>query len=194
MSKILSSRRFSFNPFRRKNEQGATLIEAAIVLLPLMIVMFGIVEYGFVYKNSLTLSHAARSGARIASSLPEDPNYLTQSSSATIQAASGASFKNGDTIFIYKANAQGLPASGNINSCTNSCQAWTFNNGSWTKSGGLGWSHTTHKACTNAPMDNVGVAISLTHTSLTNFFPFINNMKLQEKSVMRLEPVTHDCA
>ncbi len=45
-------------------ERGATLVEAAFVYPLLFVALFAIVEFGLAFKDYLTVSHAARDGAR----------------------------------------------------------------------------------------------------------------------------------
>ena len=49
-----------------RNQRGAALVEFAIVALLLFTLLFGIIELGLIIKDYLTLSHAAREGARSA--------------------------------------------------------------------------------------------------------------------------------
>ena len=49
-----------------RNKRGAVLVEFAIVVILLMTLVFGIIEFGLLIKDYLTLSHAAREGARSA--------------------------------------------------------------------------------------------------------------------------------
>lgn len=49
---------------RRDGEQGAALIEAAIILPILLLVVFGIVAFARAYNAKTTLTHAAREGVR----------------------------------------------------------------------------------------------------------------------------------
>jgi len=48
----------------RKNDQGATIVEFAIVSLLLFTLIFGIVEFGLVFFGWITLTGAVREGAR----------------------------------------------------------------------------------------------------------------------------------
>lgn len=48
----------------RSNENGAAVIEFAILLLLLIPLVFGIIEFGFLWAQSHYLSQAAREGAR----------------------------------------------------------------------------------------------------------------------------------
>lgn len=47
-----------------RSDQGATLIETALVLPLLLLLLFGIIEFGRVYNAQITMSHAAREGIR----------------------------------------------------------------------------------------------------------------------------------
>jgi len=49
-----------------RNQRGAALVEFTIVALLLFTLLFGIIEFGLLIKDYLTLSHAAREGARSA--------------------------------------------------------------------------------------------------------------------------------
>lgn len=50
-----------------KGEKGAAAVEFAIILPLLVLLVFGIIEFGRVYNLYLAVTHAAREGARIAS-------------------------------------------------------------------------------------------------------------------------------
>ena len=45
-------------------EAGQSLVEFSLVLMPLMLVLLGIVQFGFVFNAYVTLTNAAREGAR----------------------------------------------------------------------------------------------------------------------------------
>ena len=47
-----------------KNEKGASAVEFALILPILVILIFGIVEFGIAFNNYITITHAAREGAR----------------------------------------------------------------------------------------------------------------------------------
>ncbi|MFT7600409.1 MAG: hypothetical protein ACI8TP_003351 [Acidimicrobiales bacterium] len=57
--------------FRRRRdgqkERGASLIEAAFVTPVFMLLIFGVFEFGFLFRNYLTLANATTEGARTAS-------------------------------------------------------------------------------------------------------------------------------
>ncbi|TET15824.1 MAG: pilus assembly protein [Actinobacteria bacterium] len=49
-----------------KSEKGASAVEFALILPILIILVFGIVQFGIAFNNYITITHAAREGARIA--------------------------------------------------------------------------------------------------------------------------------
>lgn len=57
----------------RPGERGATLVEAAMIFPLLFLVLFGVVEFGLAFKDYLTVSHAARDGARAGATFGDIP-------------------------------------------------------------------------------------------------------------------------
>ena len=57
-------------PLERTRERGAALVEFALTLPLLLVVIAGIVDFGFVFQRYEVITNAAREGARLAS-LPE---------------------------------------------------------------------------------------------------------------------------
>ena len=58
--------RYSLKP-NRSRRRGAALLEFALVVPMLMLLLLGIMEFGWFAKNQLTVSNATREGARLAS-------------------------------------------------------------------------------------------------------------------------------
>lgn len=55
------------NPNRRlASEKGAELIEFALVLPLLLLILFGIIDFGLLFQRYETVTNAAREGARVA--------------------------------------------------------------------------------------------------------------------------------
>jgi hypothetical protein len=50
----------------RRNERGVGLVEMAIVTPLLLLIVFGIIEFGSLYNNRIELSQGVREGARLA--------------------------------------------------------------------------------------------------------------------------------
>lgn len=60
-----------------KSEKGSNAVEFALLLPLLVMLIFGIFEFGLAYNNYLAITHAAREGAREASvNLDEGIPYL----------------------------------------------------------------------------------------------------------------------
>jgi Flp pilus assembly protein TadG len=66
---------------RLKSERGAELIEFALVFPLLLLVVLGIVDFGFVFQRMEVVTNAAREGARIAVL----PGYATTDVQARVQ-------------------------------------------------------------------------------------------------------------
>ena len=49
----------------RRDEEGAALVEFALVLTLLVMLTFGIIEFGRAYNAQVTLTHATREGVRV---------------------------------------------------------------------------------------------------------------------------------
>lgn len=47
-----------------RNDDGATAVEFAIILVPLLLILTGIIDFGRVFSDQIALSGAAREGAR----------------------------------------------------------------------------------------------------------------------------------
>lgn len=47
-----------------KNENGASAVEFAILLPVLLLIIMGIIQFGLIFHNYLTMTHAAREGIR----------------------------------------------------------------------------------------------------------------------------------
>ena len=54
---------------RRRGERGGAAVEFALLVLPLMLVLLGILDYGFYFFVDLVATNAAREGARAATTI-----------------------------------------------------------------------------------------------------------------------------
>ena len=66
----------------RKSEDGAELIEMAIVLPLLLLLIMGLVDFGFLFQRYVVLTNAAAEGARVAGL----PGYSNADATARVQA------------------------------------------------------------------------------------------------------------
>jgi Flp pilus assembly protein TadG len=75
---------------RTRERAGTATVEFALVLPLLMALLFGIIEFGFLFKDQLTLQQAAREGSRTAAvgRLCSEVNARIVASASTLTTAS----------------------------------------------------------------------------------------------------------
>jgi Flp pilus assembly protein TadG len=171
-------------------DSGAVAVETSFVSLLLVILLFGIVESSFLFKDWLSVSAAARAGARMGASQPRMPSFAQDSANQVTNALSDLSPSNLQEVWVYRTtSANGLPDSGSFASCA-TCVKFTWNSGtgSLTQSSG-NWSWASQNACAGDPArDALGVYVKYRHTSPLAFF--FNNMTISESTVMWIEPTS----
>jgi len=84
-----------FRLFRKDREKGASLVEFAVVLPLLILLVFGIMEAGWLFAQQVEIRNAAREGARLAVVDFPDPGdsgqIIAETCSRTVLSASRAS-------------------------------------------------------------------------------------------------------
>ena len=84
------NRPMSSTVIRRSGQRGVAVVEFAILLVPLLVILTGITEFGRAMYTYNTLAKAARDAARLMSTqTPTDPDYPTLVASATCTAVYG---------------------------------------------------------------------------------------------------------
>jgi Flp pilus assembly protein TadG len=82
-----------------KRQQGAAAVEFAILVIPLLIILTGITEYGRALYYYNAIAKAARDGARLLSTqTPADPGYGALVTKATCTAVYGNSGCTGQPL------------------------------------------------------------------------------------------------
>jgi Flp pilus assembly protein TadG len=119
----------------RRGEEGQTLVEFVLVAPVLLLILFGIVQFGIAFKNSIVVTDAVRAGARKAavSRVATDPTATVQQA---VDAAAGdldatklkvvvaSTWVAGDKVTVtatypYEINILGIVvASGDLHSTT----------------------------------------------------------------------------
>ncbi len=92
-------------------ERGAVLVEFALVAPLLFLILFGIIEFGFIFKDSQALNNMARAGVRVGAITGDatDPSSDYQILTAILGADAGLSGQIQEVI-IFDAT----PANGNV--------------------------------------------------------------------------------
>ena len=172
-------------------DRGAVIVEAAVIMPVLVLLCFGVIEYGLAFKDSMVLADATRSGARVASALPRTPGYELTTAGAVRASLLTAVDANGiEYLTIYRADkASGRPADGlGFEGCQTDCWRYRWVGNDWVRDGGSSWDATAQSACgSEAHTDYVGVYVRYTHGFVTSFFD--TTMTLTDRTVMRLEPI-----
>ena len=75
---------------RVRGSKGAMLVEAAILLPLLLLLTFGVIEYGWAFLKSQQITNAARQSARIAAR-PDATNAEVQATASALMDAAGIS-------------------------------------------------------------------------------------------------------
>ncbi len=181
----------------RRSERGSVLVEAAVITPLVMTLLLGLVEFGLLAKDHLTVSNGSRAGARVGSAAGTDSLADFQ----VLQAVQGAtgSLANVDTVVVYKAStpsgavpASCLAGSGVAGLCNvydasdlGISQA-SFQSGSYTKDDS--WPAASRQTSQSAPggPDYLGIYVKGTHNSITNLI--LNQRPVKDDVIMRLEP------
>ena len=86
------------SPFQRKNENGQSVVETALVMPLLVLILCGILDFGWIYSNNYKVEYAAYTGARYvninAAGLSEEQLI------SGVQAAVAQNLADGDTSHV----------------------------------------------------------------------------------------------
>lgn len=150
----------------------------------LITIIFGVAETSFLYRDALVVSSASRAGARMAASLPREPSFAATSATQVAGALGAVDLSRVSAVWVFKANAAGLPDSGGFTTCT-TCIKFKGSGSGLVPDGPSGWAAGSQNACTGT-QDTVGVYVKYRYPSRLGFF--FPNQFVTESTVMRLEP------
>ncbi|WP_374967933.1 TadE family protein [Terrabacter sp. BE26] len=165
-------------------------VEAAFVMPLILTLALGIVEYGLVFKDKLTMSAAVRAGARTASAEPRVGSFAADTAAAVAKGSTALNMADVTKMWVYKSDAQGYPLGGGsaFTTCTTCITfRWDAGAGKFTPVSDT-WAALTQNACPGDPNhDTIGVYLEVDHKAVSNLF--FKSMTLREHVVMTLEPV-----
>ena len=77
-----------------RNARGQAMVEFVMIVPVLLVVLFGIIQFGIAFKNYVTLTDAVRAGARVAavSRLATDPVGDTTNKVLTVYQVKGGAW------------------------------------------------------------------------------------------------------
>ncbi len=191
---------------RRSNargQQGAVLVEAALVLPIMILVVMGIIEFGFAFASATTTTGSSRSGARLgAAAYATSGTIAANQRSAADQIADtvsadlvGLTSATPVGMLIYrvdKTSSEGAPIGGFptddgvATGCTTDCfrYEWDGSKMVWTSGG---WPDPD--AC-GMELDSIGVYVKSRHHYITGMIG--DHVDVDGQTVMRLEPLPSD--
>ena len=189
--------------FKRKarSERGASLIETALVAPLLILLAFGAAEFGFLFLDFLSVSSAAREGARVGSAVGDAVDADTLILGAIAEATADLDNSTIEAVWIFEAQANGDPVdncvvdnSADFYKCTGPTTrthiydgAGNLLKGSWSSTGR---NATVGMNCPGTPSDcpdRLGVRVVFTHQYVTGFAWFPTG-PFVEDAVFQLEP------
>jgi hypothetical protein len=177
------------------SDRGVSLIEFSVLLPLLLVIALGAFEYGMLFRDSLTVSTAAREAGRVAASSAD----YGEADCVILEAAAGAltSIRNGeiDEVRIYRSDASGsipdlssstlrryrpaMPSDVSTIACSGSEWFAIHLGSNWDPDDRV-----------NDPRnaDWIGVQIQYTHSFTTGFLWFNGTSQLADEAVFRIEP------
>jgi hypothetical protein len=180
-------RRLFFGRLSR-DDRGVAAVEAAIITPVLFLLLFGIIEFGLVFKDQLAITSAVRSGARIASAEPRIATFATDAASAVAREAGAVDMSKVTALWIYQADpSTGHPinAGSTFDSCATNCIQFKWSGSGFTQTSGS-WPASSQNACQGS-QQSVGVYLAYDHMAVTK--AIFNTMGLNSYTVMRFEPI-----
>jgi Flp pilus assembly protein TadG len=176
-------------------ERGAAAIEAAIVTPLVMALLFGIIEFGFLFKDYLAVAGAVRAGVRIASANPRMSTFAQLAANEVATTGGAMNFNDVQQMWVYKVDAVTDKPIGftNFSDCT-VCVKFSWNAGTKAfvpASGTPSWPASSQNACSSVsvggPPDRIGVYLQLKHYAFTRLV--FSSVNIAEDSVLTLEPM-----
>ncbi len=189
----MNTERITRNPrLTSRRQLGQSLVEFALVAPVLFLVIFGIIEFCFLYQSLNTVSFAAREGARVGAILgPTSATADTQIIQAIQNATAngtGLLFSSLQKIEIFKSDQNGT-APALTAGCTPSANEDVFD-GQGNACPPANWPPSSRSATFNA-QDYLGVRITFFYNWVTSFVSAAGGqLQLTSVSVQLIEPQT----
>jgi Flp pilus assembly protein TadG len=177
---------------RFREDTGATLVEAAIILPVLILLVVTIMELGLAFKDFLTTDFAAKEGARVGALSGNDVDadcYIVRS---IVSGYSANDLADLDHIEIYQVSeATGNKVPGTTN-------RWSYVSGdpldcesdpapNWAVT--VSWPSVARNVeVGSTPLDIIGVTVDTQHDWITGVPPWNGQMTILRTAIQRLEP------
>lgn len=191
---------------RAGGDRGAALTELVLIVPIFAMIVCGVLEFGMAWRDSMTVSNALRSGARVGSNMGDD-RYADYD---VLKAIEAAMREIPDTarvqrVVIYHANTSssaptascmaGTPSSTSPNQCNVYTGAdlsrlrtdFTGTTSCGSTSPDRYWCPLSRENEQALGADYLGVWMQVTYTWITDMFPG-TGLTIKDRAIMRLEP------
>ena len=192
---------------RTESEDGQSLVEFSMIITVMMLLLLGMLEFGFLFDQHLTLEYSSREGARVGAALANgtttfpcasvDDQVIAAVQRVLTSPGSRIDASQVTEIRIYKATSTG----GQSGSLAN---IWSYSAGAGPSIDGknldfipgtINWSACSRSNTTSAP-DSLGVSVNYTYQAVTplsavmSFFggPGPASIPITDRTVMALNP------
>jgi len=178
-----------------RDQRGAVAVEAAIITPVLLLLVFGIVEFGLVLKDDLSVTSSVRAGSRMASAEPRIATFAQDAANQVAREGGALDMTKVKELWVYKADpnyitTRGTPVGGGgtFDACT-TCVKFRWDAGAKEfVPSSTSWTSTQQIACAgDTSRDSIGVYVVYEHPSITNLF--FRTFTLGSHTVMSLEPM-----
>lgn len=174
---------------RKRHDDGATIVEFAIVMPLLLLLMIGILEVGVAFYDYLSIEQATLEGVRTASFTGRAVDADCQTVKNIVTALPNGFLDRLQRVEIYHADPNGNQIAGQTNT-------WQYNGGvdpydcaaSWTVTETWPAAGRQTVAGPSAALDIIGVRLIMPRNWISNFPPFSGSYVIDEFSILRMEP------
>jgi hypothetical protein len=173
-------------------------VEAALIFPLLVVLVFGMIEFSLLMRDHVATTSVVRAGARTASASGSNPAFVQLTVDAMERAGSALPRDSYESLWIYKANDDGLPIGSTgpnhfeAADCNTSCIRYQWNEArdEFRPVDVNAWPQSSIRACPGAPFDAVGVYLSAEHKWVTGLFG--TTTTVSDRAVLNFEPFALD--
>ena len=200
-------------PFTRRASRAQSLVEFAVALPIFMVLLLGMLEFGFVFTHHLGLEYATREGARMGAALANgtsqvacglvDNNIIASLQRVVTSPGSQVNAARINSIQIYDADSAGLPIGGAVNTWIPGSDGTVVDGSNlmW-KVSSVGWNACTSGNRKNGSgyvggatpnTDSIGVSVNYTYVFVTPLGGLLKmfgsgQLTLSDRTTMALNP------
>lgn len=182
---------------RRRDQRGASMVEAAFVFPVVALITFATIEFGLIFLSQSTALNSAQAGVRqAAAQIPTaaDPVTAYDAVRDEVVDSIGALSQRGTPVdlWIYRADADGGPVGAtDFDSCATECRIYRWDGTTFLYQSG-NWADPDACIFDGDGVDSVGVYVTVSHAPITGMV--FDTLALDEHSTAQLEPLpSEDC-